>query len=924
MATPLYKSMKSKGTSFYAFPNSIKDFSLNNFQDNIKISPSKFILLNIPQSSGGTSTEIGTLDFVKTPLGPNDGTNPTNLYSWDPNGPRSNYDYSETLVESLRNYIANCDTVYRESRISVSKDFYNPGENKTPTESIFWKWCKKMNIIDFEPAIHKIDWDKNLSDFQNPNASSYTNRDYFRKYLWKERDINEYSCVLTQGTGNVPEITINEISKFKIGDKVQIYGTGYTGTELSTGSTYYISDITFSSTETTITLDVSSYSDSSTYTCGVKLSYHRLVQYIGEVQAVSKIQTSVNNYTEFTAMIPPHAGQTPTVLFDLFQNTNYYPGLELPILAEEIQQEINGAEYLNSPIRTKPSDYPGSYFGYFDTIDKTYSNSSGDAVRLSGDYYGVLKASNDNLSEDAYVEKLTDFNSVNIDGLSIDFNRKHYLKMSLPGSTVKNFDEFNSMVINDTVPSDFEYNAILWYYDIDDGSGRISTNLYGIEFLNNPDDDYGLNDDKTITTTRKLVTNSSQDGLSYIYNLNLDYRVDNDLSPLRYDTTSIYNLFGFDLYNNVMANYGKLNRNFMTIITEFLSMNKRINDLESILFSQTDLDEIKSKLDSHEELIKLYQTNQIVDSDTIGVEIDYTKNYPAIKFNTKQVTYDEIYNYYTSDIFEYNIENQDTGLTTSTYILASTDDPYVGVVRRGSSWTINAPNKGNTLVNIYSNIVSEVDITTGSIILSNDLAFKQSMDIIIRSNICNNLNDLQINIMFDNGTGIGKKETLLVNAFDLPIDILSYNDDDPTGSTFNNSYYYDSTSYVDSLITGTTTEVDILSSDSEIFSVDDWVYIDNFNFLTTGGTYVDYSGLFYILTKNGAQLGLGINESTGWDTEDAFIELQGKPSIFYYKGMKINILRIDESLTSDLNHRYLITRDFLSTEYIQKLNTQNA
>lgn len=909
MATPLFKSMRNKGTSFYAFPNAIKDFSLDNFQENIKISPSKFVLLNIPKSYSGTTTDPGELDFVKSYDPASYGTQ---LYSWDPDGPRSNYEYAETLIEGLRNYVANCDTVYRESRITTKKDFYNPSENKTPTEMIFWKWLKKMNILDFEPAIHKIDWDKNITDFQNPNASSYTNRDYFRKYLWKERDINEYACSLTQGTGNVPEITINEIAKFKEGDRVFIYGTGYTGTDLHTGYSYYIDSISFTSTETTILLDSASYTDSSVYDCYVKLDYHKVVQYIGEVQAVSKIQTSENNFTEFTAMIPPHAGQTPTILFETVQNTNFYPGLELPILAEEIQQEINGAEYLNSPIRTKPSDYPGSYFGYFDTVDKTYSNSSGDAVRLSGNYFGILKSNNDNLAGDDYVEKLTEFNSDNIDGLALDFNRRHYLKMNLPGSTVKNFDEFNAMVINETAPSDFEFNAILWYYDIDDGSGIIDTNLYGIEFLNNPDDDFGLNDDKIITPTRKLVTNTNQDGLSYIYNLNLDFKVDNDMVPLRYDTTSVYNLFGFDLYNNVMANYGKLNRNFMTIIDEFLRMNKKILDIESIIYSQMDLDEIKLRLDNQEELLKMYETNQFVDSDTIGIEIDYTKNYPALKFNTKYTSYDEIYNYYTSDIVDYNILHQNTGLTSVAFDLAyPTSDAYVGNVRRGSGWKVIVPNKGRTLVNVYSNIINDYSGRTLSMTLDGDLSFKQSMDFIVRADICNKLNDLQIDVMFDDGTGTGKKEKLLVNAFDLPIDVESYNSENPTGSTFNNSYYYDVNTYVDSVITGATTEVDI---NEDIFAESDWVYIDNFIFTTTGGTIVDHSGLFYITGKTGIQLYLD------WDTSGYVINLTGKPNIFYYKGLKVTVLRIDNSTTSDINHRYLITREFLSTEYIQKLN----
>lgn len=898
MATPLYKKMRSKGTTFYSFPNAIKDFSLANFQDNIKISPSKFILLNIPRSVPGDTSNPGVLDFRKSD---NPELNGLKLYSWDPNeNPyNNNSKYSDILVEGLRNYVANCDTVYRESRINTKKDFYNPAENKTPTEMIFWKWCKKMNILDLEPAVHKIDWDKNLTDFQNPNASSFTNRDYFRKYLWKEREIKEYNCIITSYSPTEIQIDINEISKFKINDKIEINGDIPSG--LTSGTTYIVNNVTGSTEQTTLIVTVNVSITGGPYeNCTVKLNYHKLVQYIGEVQAISKIKTSENNFTEFTAMIPPHAGQTPTILFETVTNTNYYPGLELPILPEEIQQEINGAEYLSSPIRTNPGDFPGSYFGYFDTIDKTYANSTGDSVRLRGDYFGIELTNNDELV----------FNSDNIDGLAIDFNRKHYLKMNLPGSTVRNFDEFNSMVINDNPPSDFEYNAILWYYDIDDGSGVIDTNLFGIEFLNNPDDDFGLNSDKLITPTRKLVTNSEQDGLSYIYNLNLDFKVDNSTVELKYDPTSVYNLFGFDLYNNVMANYGKLNRNFMNIINEFVRMNKKLLDLESILYSQTDLNEIKDKLNNFEELLKLYQTNQFVNSDTIGIEIDYTKNYPALKFNAKNVEYDEIYNLYTDDIINYNIKNSYTGTTFFTY--SSSLEQNVGEVTRGSSYSINVPDQGKTLVNIYSNIVNDYDIKTSSIVLSKDLIYKQSMDIIVRADICTKLNSLQINILFDDGLGKGKQETLLVNALDLPIDVQIYNPIDPTGSTFNNSHYYDLETYIDSCTTGNTTRIDI--EEDTNFDNEDWVYISGFLFVDSSGKIIDYSGLYKIIDKTGIQIELE------WDTDGMDIELSGKPKIFYYRGFKINILRVDESQTSELRYRYKITKEFLNSENIQKLN----
>ena len=203
---PLYKRMRTKGTSFFAFPSSSNDMNIYPFQDDISMYMSKFVLLNIPTSVQAD----GVLNFAKA-----DVTNPAlgiNMYNFDPN-PSYPVHYSEQLVESIRNYIANQDAEFRESKISTNKDFYNPKEYKTPTEMIFWKWCKLNNIIDFETAEHKIDWDKNLPDFDNPNASTISNQDYFRKYLWKEREVTQYNCVIST-TGSDLEVSIVGTAKF--------------------------------------------------------------------------------------------------------------------------------------------------------------------------------------------------------------------------------------------------------------------------------------------------------------------------------------------------------------------------------------------------------------------------------------------------------------------------------------------------------------------------------------------------------------------------------------------------------------------------------------------------------------------------------------------------------------------------------------
>jgi len=372
-STPLFKRMRQKGTSFFAFPSSSNDMNIYPFQDDVDMYMSKFILLNIPKSNLFESTGK-VLRFEKQDvLNPSIGIN---MYNFDPNGSYP-VKYSERLVESLRNYVANQDAEFRNVRISSNKDFYNAKEYQTPTEEIFWKWCRLNNVLDLEPAEHKIDWDKNLPDFDNPNASTISNQDYFRKYLWKEREIRNYVCTI-ESVSNKPLLTITGTAKFKIGDTIQIVSnTGSTLPGELTGTTLDISDILFNTNTTEITLDLT-YSDGNVYSGTCYLIYHKLVQYIGEIQYTSKVKSQQQFFTEFSAMIPAHAGQSPTVLFKTTANSNYYPGLEIPILDEQIQDEILGAENLASPIRTDPSNYPGSYFGYFDTYDKTYKTNTGD------------------------------------------------------------------------------------------------------------------------------------------------------------------------------------------------------------------------------------------------------------------------------------------------------------------------------------------------------------------------------------------------------------------------------------------------------------------------------------------------------------------------------------------------------------------
>lgn len=877
MSTPLYHRMKSKGSTMYSFPSTSSNPNPNF---------SKFVLLDIP-----ARTTRKVLDF-------NSATDMEDYFEIFTYQSAVTPPYADQLVESLRNYVANHDVTMRESKLNQLNDFYNIKEPQTPTEKIFWKWLRKFGAIDFEPAVNKVDWNKNLVDFDNPNSDTISNTDFFKKYLWKEREVTPYTIengdIVYEGSTsfgiNTYSIYSNFPTKFKIGDKISISITGATITELTTGL-HEVLNVIEGTTDTTIYINVPSYVSSPSFTlASITLSYHKLVQYIGEINAMSQVHTATKDETEVTAYIPHQAGRTPTILWDIKSDTNYYPSLELPLLPIQIRPEIRGAENLISPIRQNPGDYPGSYYGQFDSSNKTYLASNGDKVRYSGDYYGILRNNNVGLSADSYVERLSEFNSDNIDGLTLDFNLNHYLKMDITDESVGfNFDEFNQLSIDGEPPVDFSYNAILWYNEVVTDNNTIIDNLYGITFLNNPDnDDNGTVDDKHISTYEKLVQSEEHDGLSYVHVLNLSNSVDNDTSSLSFDPLTLNNTFGFDLYNNVMSNIGKLNQSFINIINEFVRMNSELNDTKSLVYSQTDIDLIKSKLKNMEDLLVLYSKYQFVETDTVKINEDYSGVYPTLSFDVKGVEYESVISTTTSNIYDY---------------MASAQREY----------PVDIPETNKLFLKITNTDIINYGIVV--IIFNTDLQYKQSAIIYIDAKDALYSNKLDIYMNYDNGTSIGPQKTMFIDDVFLPSDISSY---------VANNIVYSKTKWLSSSIysnvnlvtfTGDTAVYDnvlLYMNNADIFgdsTNSQIVYIHDFKLMDLTGIVYDFSGIYSVDTTNYNQVYIKIVMEDGFDGLN-YTPI-GIPKVYLYKGVKIEILRVDESTTSSLEDRYLIQKTFI-------------
>ena len=747
-STPLYKSLKTNGTSFYAFPGASEDISAAYQNSNYKMYFTKFALVNFPKQNlddgGSTSSTPISFDFDNS-FSKSSTATPTTKFG-------------DGVVESLRNYVANQETVIRESRLNNNQYYYNTNTLETTTEKIFWKWCLKLGLIGFEPAIPDDEYYSNLVEFQTNKVNDDS---YFPEYLWKEREVvnwdtTSFSVSTEAGYTNNLQIEFNGETNFRVGDTVVVYNVTNTsisqgvlnGVQTQEGLRFYVLKIipSDSTNGQRIVLDVNvsshPYLPNNTIQeqdGQAELVYHRLVQYVGEVSGISNVQEANRSYTEVYAHIPDHTGMTPDILFRTLYDENYRPNLSFPIVPGQAQPEIMGAENFTSPIVSTPQSYPGSYFGQFDTLDFTYETSPGDVLRRSGNYYGVTGDLNS-----------TTVNPNKLDGLTMDFNTSHYAKMNLANRRVTNFDQFNALRINNLPPDDFEFNAILWYYAVEDDKGNSRNNLYGISFIDNPENNQtpgeaGLR----FPTYSKLVANDNQDGTSFAFSLNLNFNVINDNAQDTYNPEAINSLFGMNLFNDAMKRLASTNDSFLNILADQNKIFTDIQDIKSMLYSQSDLNTLNAKMKSLEEILRLYSRMQMTSSDTIEVAA-VPGTPPTVQLNNISTAYSMIDNVSVTDLYN-----------TQGVI------PLSVMVPNYQSFLVNITNDDETLISIPNNDHLVV-------VLERDLDYRQSVEFLIKPNeVATQNKKLDIYIKADLNSSFGNlitnNQILLVGNIDLPV-----------------------------------------------------------------------------------------------------------------------------------------------------------
>ena len=888
--TPLYKALKPNGTSFYAFPGASEDISQAYQNSNYKMYFSKFALLNFPkQNTSSTSVDPLYLDFQNTGL--------KDFGFVFPSGYTPPNNFSDQLIESLRNYVANHEVTMKDSKISSSEFYYDNTLLNTPSEKIFWKWCRKLNLISLEPANNGDEFFGNLVEF----GANSTSPDYFPEQLWRERESVEYSVKSVSSVGGKLQIELQQSESpfYAIGDVVEFSSYNNTPFQALNITRMRITSITPAAGSIGVliltdynyaaaTINNPGFTDIALLT----IVYHRLVQYIGEVNGVNNVQQANRSYTEVYAHVPDSTGRTPDVLFRTTYDRNYKPQMTFPILPSQYQPEIQGAENFTNPLVSSPGSYPGGYFGQFDTADFTYTTSDGDSIRRSGDYFGISGL----ISAPTYDAR-------KIDGLGLDFNPSHYVKMNIAGQVVNNFDSFNAMAINGDPPQDFEFNAILWYYTVEDSKGNKTDNLYGISFVDNPaNNTIPTETDLRIQAYRKLAATDTQDGVSYAFSLNLNFNIINENPQDTYNPDAINSLFSFNLFNEAMRRVGELNDSFLRILTTQNKVQTDVSNLTQLLYTQTDFQTINSRIDNLENLLKLYSTNQIDSTDSIFVSRDDTQRPPKINLRNIDPNYDVIYNFKTSNLYGAN-----------------------GAVPT----FVTVPTNKNFLINVRNDDVNAVTLPNNeklTIILDRDLSYRQTVDILVDSTALSTQNkQLQIFVNYLFGDSINPVETQLIETIDLPIYYNQSNSALNIAATRDRLPFDVDTFFPLRLNVGGILEVKMVGASQTVYNSIEKGDTIIFNDFTIGTqSRLNFSGqykvnnvgntnsiVFLDVSNNQTLINWSANQILPFtfnNPDPAKYILSSVPYIKLNKGFKYRITRIDPSNTTQLSERYFVEK----------------
>jgi len=331
--------------------------------------------------------------------------------------------------------------------------------------------------------------------------------------------------------------------------------------------------------------------------------YTRVVEYVGNIDVTNNVQKGGQTYTEVYINVPIRVGNTPVVLFDAYEDANYQSSMLITGGNNEFINGRNSSTIHPDGLSVKAfydydaavvyTDSDGNWHGSSNT-DSYYTQPvefddpiSVEITKTQSDYIGVQP-----FSDITYLRS-------RLDGISIDFNGSNYTGI-IGDPTIGTIQEYNSTVS----AQNFEFNAVLVYYDIYDTSNPDTreTNLYGVIFLDNvtPTLDGGY-----IQRLRKYkpneITGLNGNAWSLILNVKFDTSIDNAAIET---IINEYSTFSMDLFIDASTQLQEAAATLINSQAKFFDVIRRVDELEGLIFTAGNVTELTYKVNTLEQQLQ--------------------------------------------------------------------------------------------------------------------------------------------------------------------------------------------------------------------------------------------------------------------------------------------------------------------------------
>ena len=339
--------------------------------------------------------------------------------------------------------------------------------------------------------------------------------------------------------------------------------------------------------------------------------YQRIVKYVGDIDVVNSLKAKENSYTEVYIHVPTNVGSTTHVLFKSVSDVNYYAG---QTVTNNPEDPLN-IEYLSGRKYTETHPFGLPLKAFYDLDDGSITTTITDDPLIPGSagnwftnntpnsYYTDNDGSlSFDVSKDQYIVKTDGTSTISyvrntLDGISIDFDLDNY-KLASENPNIKVFSQFNDYIGN----KDFEFNAILVYYDTYDPNSLDSegnpvdfrTNLYGILILDQPTQS-GL--EFAIPSIEKYKPDplNKINGNSFGYKMNL--KLDTSAEDVKTEKSiNDYSTFSLDLFADVLTQFKQTQVLMNDQLLEQQQLSQEVSALNNKLINSEDKTELDLRI----------------------------------------------------------------------------------------------------------------------------------------------------------------------------------------------------------------------------------------------------------------------------------------------------------------------------------------